>query len=141
MARRVGGHLYFRLDIIRINGLSKHILSTYFPGMKIDPKHTFLHAFFLIFAIFFLKKIYNNHQKHTSFSKFSGFASLHDACSYIAWSWKTTLITWFVLWGWHPLWNTSAPPPKKKWVWKQEKTWDCWWRQHLYIRQALNWGP
>ena len=29
------GHLYFRLDIVLIKGLSKHTLITYFPGMKI----------------------------------------------------------------------------------------------------------
>ena len=43
-----GGHLYFRLDIIVVKGLSKHTLYTYFSGMKIDPKYAFLHAFFLI---------------------------------------------------------------------------------------------
>ena len=46
MAR--GGHLYFRLDIILVKGLSKHTLNTYFSGMKIDPKYAFLHAFFLV---------------------------------------------------------------------------------------------
>ena len=45
-----GGHLYFRLDIIRVKGLSKHTLNTYFSGMKIDPKYSFLHAFYLIWA-------------------------------------------------------------------------------------------
>ena len=43
-----GEHLYFRLDIILVKRLSKHTLNTYFSGMKIDPKYTFLHAFFLI---------------------------------------------------------------------------------------------
>ena len=43
-----GGHLYLKLDIIRVKGLSKHTLNTYFSGMKIDPKYAFLHAFFLI---------------------------------------------------------------------------------------------
>ena len=33
-----GGHLYVRLDIIFIKGLSKHTLNMYFSGMKIDPK-------------------------------------------------------------------------------------------------------
>ena len=33
-----GGHLYFRLDIILVKGLSKHTLNAYFSGMKIDPK-------------------------------------------------------------------------------------------------------
>ena len=45
-----GGHLYFRLDIIRVKGFSKHTLNTYFSGMKIDPKYAFLLAFFLIWA-------------------------------------------------------------------------------------------
>ena len=40
-----GGHLYFRLDIVLVKGLTKHILDTYFSGMKIHPKYTFLHAF------------------------------------------------------------------------------------------------
>ena len=43
-----GGHLYLKLDIIRVKGLSKHTLNTYFSGMKIDPKYAFLHAFFII---------------------------------------------------------------------------------------------
>ena len=46
-----GGHLYFRLDIIRIKGLSKHTLNTYFAGMKIDPKYVFLHAFFFNLSV------------------------------------------------------------------------------------------
>ena len=44
----LGGHLYFRLDIILVKGLSKHTLNTYFSGMKIDPKYAFLHTLFLI---------------------------------------------------------------------------------------------
>ena len=43
-----GWHLYFRLDIILVKGLSKHTLNTYFSGMKINPKYAFLHAFFWI---------------------------------------------------------------------------------------------
>ena len=45
---RGGGHLYFKLDIILVIGLSKHTLNTYFSGMKIDPKYVFLHVFLLI---------------------------------------------------------------------------------------------
>ena len=44
-----GDHLYFKLDIILVKGLSKHTLNTYFWGMKIDRKYKFLHAFFVIF--------------------------------------------------------------------------------------------
>ena len=38
------------------------------------------------------------------------FAPLNDERTYIAWSWKTTLITWIFLRGWYPVWNTSGPP-------------------------------
>ena len=40
-----GNHLYFRLDIIIVKGLSKHTLSTFFSGTKIDHKYVFLNAF------------------------------------------------------------------------------------------------
>ena len=43
-----GEALAFWLDIILVKVLLKHTLSTYFSGMKIDPKYTFLYAFFLI---------------------------------------------------------------------------------------------
>ena len=39
------------------------------------------------------------------------FAPLNDVRAYIAWSWKTTLITWIFLRGWYPTSNTSGPPP------------------------------
>ena len=37
------------------------------------------------------------------------FTPLNDVRAYIAWSWKTTLITWIILRGWYPTSNTSAP--------------------------------
>ena len=41
------------------------------------------------------------------------FAPLNDVHAYIAWSWKTTLITWFFFFfflrGWYPTSNTSGP--------------------------------
>ena len=40
-----GGHLYFKLDIILIKGLSKHTLNTYSSGIKMDPNYAFLHGF------------------------------------------------------------------------------------------------
>ena len=46
-----GGHLYFRLDIFLVKGISKHTLNTYFSGMKIDPKYAFLHAFFFNLSV------------------------------------------------------------------------------------------
>ena len=51
-------------------------------------------------------------QKHTLFSSF---APLNDVRAYIAWSWKTTLITWIFLRGWYPTSNTSGPPPSPGW--------------------------
>ena len=54
---RGGGHLYFRLDIILIKGLSKHTLTKHFPDMKIHPKYAFLHVFFLIFCLFFFQNL------------------------------------------------------------------------------------
>ena len=41
--------MYFGVDIILVNGLSKHTLGMYFPGGKTDPKYTFFSCFFLIF--------------------------------------------------------------------------------------------
>ena len=49
-----GAHLYFRLDIILVKGLSKHTLNMYFSGMKIDPKYAFLHVYvFNLYACLF----------------------------------------------------------------------------------------
>ena len=39
------------------------------------------------------------------------FAPLNNVRAYIAWSWKTTLITWIFFRGWYPTSNTSTPPP------------------------------
>ena len=38
------------------------------------------------------------------------FASLNDVHTFIAWSWKTTRITWIFVRGWYPTSYTSAPP-------------------------------
>ena len=48
LARWGRGHLYFKLDIILVKGVSKHTLNTYFLCMEIDLKYAVLHAFFLI---------------------------------------------------------------------------------------------
>ena len=48
---------------------------------------------------------------HPFFASLHVFAPLNDVRAYIAWSWKTTLITWIFLRGWYPTSNTSAPPP------------------------------
>ena len=90
-----GGHLYFRLDIILVKGLSKYTLNTYFSGMKIDPKYVFLCGVFLICPL-------------CPFQNLSIWPN--DVRTYIAWSWKTTLITWIFFRGWYPTSNTSGPP-------------------------------
>ena len=69
-----GGHLYFRLDIIRVKGLSKHTLNTYFSGMKIDPKYAFCMRFSQ-FERHVHSKICQYDQKHTLFSNFAGFCT------------------------------------------------------------------
>ena len=105
-----GGHLYFRLDIILVKGLSKHTLNTKFSCMKIDPKYAFLHAFFLIFPSCPFQNM-SVWQKNTPFPPILHvFAPLNDVRAYIARSWKTTLITWIFWRGWYPTSNTSAPP-------------------------------
>ena len=45
-----GGALVFQAGYHPRKWLLKHTLNTYFSGMKIDPKYTFFHAFFLICA-------------------------------------------------------------------------------------------
>ena len=82
---RGGGHLYFRLDIIRVKGLSKHTLNTYFSGMKIDPKYAFLHAFFLI-CVVSIPKFVNMTKNIPFFPILHVFAPLNDVRAYIAWS-------------------------------------------------------
>ena len=57
-----------------LHGLTKSTLITYFSGMKIDPKYTFLHAF-LKFACRVLSKICIYDQKHTLFSNFTRFCT------------------------------------------------------------------
>ena len=49
-------------------------LNTYFSCMKIDPKYTFLHVFFLIWR-YVLSKICQYDQKHTLFSNFERFGT------------------------------------------------------------------
>ena len=86
-----GGHLYVRLDIILVKGLSKHTLSMYFSVIKIDA---FLHAFPLIYP----SRPFQNlplWPKTHPFLQFCTFLHpLNDVGAYIAWSWKSTLIMW-----------------------------------------------
>ena len=93
-----GGHLYFRLDIILIKGLSKHTLNTYFSGMKIYPKYAFLYKtnfswdkFWYIRLMFFSICRFQNlsiwPKTHPFYSIFHVFAPLiYFVRVYIAWS-------------------------------------------------------
>ena len=61
-------------------------LSTYFSGMKIDPKYVFLHALFLNFSIMSFQKFVNM-TKNTPFSPILHvFAPLNNVRTYIAMS-------------------------------------------------------
>ena len=73
-----GGHLYFRLDIILVKGLSKHTLNTYFSRMKIDPKYAFLHAFFLICPVLSFPKFVNMTKNTPFFPILHVFIPLND---------------------------------------------------------------
>ena len=70
-------------------------LNTYFSGVKIDPKYAFLHAFFLICLSYILSKFVNMTKNTPLFPFFHVFAPLNNVRGYIAWSWKTTLISDF----------------------------------------------
>ena len=106
--KTLGGHLYFRLDIILVKGLSKHTLNTYFSGMKIDPTRFWMR--FSSFVHYVLSKIYQYDQNTPFFQILHVLVPLNDVRAYIACSWKTTQITWIFLQGWYPSSDTSAPP-------------------------------
>ena len=74
--------MYFRLDIILVKGLSKHTLNMNFSGMKINPKHAVLHAFFSICPSC-PSKICQYDQNHTFFPILHVFALLNDVRVYI----------------------------------------------------------
>ena len=86
--------MYFRLDINLVKGLTKHTLNTYFSGLKIDPKYAFLHTFFLICSSCPYQNLSLWPKSHTFFPILHVFAPLNDVRAYIAWSWKTNVITW-----------------------------------------------
>ena len=112
-----GGALYFGVDIIHLKGLSKHTLSTYFPGMKIDPNYAFLHAFSLICPSCPFQNWWN-WQKHTLFSNFAWFCAPKQCMHVHRLVQKTTLtlnyvIFFFFLRGWYPT-SIQVPPPWEK---------------------------
>ena len=69
-----GGHLYFRLNMILVKGLSKHTLNTYFSGINIDRKYAFLNTFFLIGPSCPFQNL-SIWPKHTLFSNFARFCT------------------------------------------------------------------
>ena len=50
------------------------------------------------------------------------FAPLNNVRAYIAWSWKTTLITWIFLRGWYPT-STQVPPGCVLWILEMIVSW------------------
>ena len=65
------------------------------------------------------------------------FALLNDVPTYIAWSWKTTLITWIFGRAWYSPWHSSAPPPPPR-IDLNPTLPDCWfWR--LCCLSSLLW--
>ena len=106
----LGGTRMARGDIRLVHGHTKSTLITYFSGMKIDPKYTFLHAFFLILSIMSFPKICLYDQKHTLFSNFARFYTPKQC------TWVQCLVLknnpnyvdfWMSL---IPPWHSSGPP-------------------------------
>ena len=76
---------------------------------EIDPKYAFLHAFFLIWLSCPFQNFSIWPKTHFFSPILHVFAPLNDVRAYIAWSWKTTLITWIFGRAWYPLWHSSTP--------------------------------
>ena len=96
-----------------VHGLTKSTLIMYFSGMKIDPKYAFLYAFCLIFLSCPFQNLSISPKIHPFFPILHVFAPLNDVRAYIAWSWKTTLITWIFGRAWYPL-DIRVPSPQFK---------------------------
>ena len=80
------------------------------------------------FACAFLNMSIMSFPKYVTMTKYtpffpilSVFAPLNDVRAYIAWSCKTSLITWIFLREWYPTSNTSRPPPRLNIVYHSEK--------------------
>ena len=109
---RGGGTRMARGGIRLVHGQTKSTIITYFSGMKIDPKYAFLHAFFLICPSCIFQNLSVWPKTHLFFPILHVFAPLNDVRAYIAWSWKTTLITWIFGRAWYPLDIRVAPGMK-----------------------------
>ena len=106
-----GPHSNGKRGIRLVYGHTKSTLITYFSGMKMDPKYTFLQSVFLICPSCHFQNLSMWPKTHPFFPILHVFAPLNDVRAYIAWSWKTTLITWICGQAWYPSWHSSAPPP------------------------------
>ena len=92
-----------------VYGLTKSTLITYFSGMKVNLKYAFLHAFFLIYLSCPFQNLSIWPKTRPFFPVLHFFGPLNDVRAYIAWSWKTTLITWIFGRVWYPPWHSSSP--------------------------------
>ena len=101
-----GGGLYFRLDIILIKGISKHTLNMYFSGLKIDPKYTFLHVFFLICPSCPFQNLSIWPKTHLKKKKFAHICT-PKRCTRV----HCLVLKKNYLRGWYSTSNTSGPPP------------------------------
>ena len=112
-----GGTRMARGGIRLVHGLTKSTLIIYFSCMKIDPKYAFLHAFFLNLPVMsFPKFVYMT--KNTPFFRILHvfFSPLNDVHAFLAWSWKTTLITWIFGRVWYPPLTFECPPGAGMWL-------------------------
>ena len=94
------GHLYFRLDIILVKGLSKPTLNTHF--MKIDPKY----MFFLFCPSCPFQNLSLWPKTHLFFQFCTPKRCTHVHCLVL----KNNSNYVHFLQGWYPTSNTSGPP-------------------------------
>ena len=111
-----GGHLYFRLYINLVKGLSKHTLNTYFLCMKIDPKVCVFACVFLNLSIMPFSKFVNMTKNTPCFPILYIFCTPKQCTCVHCLILKNNRNYVNFLWGWYPTSNTSAPPPRL-WSW------------------------
>ena len=97
--------LVFQIDTIGYHP-HKSTFKTH-PTHENRPKICFYMLFPLIFSHLFFPKFMTITKTHLFFPMLDVFAPLNDVHT---WSWKTALITCFLLQWWYLPWNTSPPP-------------------------------